>query len=234
MYKRQRWERVSDAESFAMARRCSREEGILVGGSCGTALVAALRHAAEQPEDATIVVLLPDSGRGYLSKLYDDNWMTEHGFLTRTGGSTLVGDALGAKGGPLPGIVHCHADESVSTAIELLREFGVSQMPVLSSGSKAGADGAHPEVRVGDIIGSIRELHLLDEALKDPETMRKPVGEVMQPPLPLADTSGDLDQVFTALASGSEAVVVAEAGHAVGVLTRSDLLAHLADRAARG
>lgn len=229
-----RWERVSDAESFAMARRCSREEGILVGGSCGTALVAALRHAAEQPEDATIVVLLPDSGRGYLSKLYDDNWMTEHGFLTRTGGSTLVGDALGAKGGPLPGIVHCHADESVSTAIELLREFGVSQMPVLSSGSKAGADGAHPEVRVGDIIGSIRELHLLDEALKDPETMRKPVGEVMQPPLPLADTSGDLDQVFTALASGSEAVVVAEAGHAVGVLTRSDLLAHLADRAARG
>ena len=120
---------------------------------------------------------------------------------------------------------------SVSTAIELLREFGVSQMPVLSSGSKAGADGAHPEVRVGDIIGSIRELHLLDEALKDPETMRKPVGEVMQPPLPLADTSGDLDQVFTALASGSEAVVVAEAGHAVGVLTRSDLLAHLAAHA---
>lgn len=229
-----RWERVSDAEAFEVARRCSREEGILVGGSCGSALVAALRYAKDQPPDATIVVLLPDSGRGYLSKLYDDNWMTEHGFLTRTGGKTRVREALTGKGadktsGELPGIVHCHADESVATAIDLLREFGVSQMPVLSVQSKANANGDHPEVGVGDILGSIREIHLLDEALKDPETMRKPVGDVMQPPLPMVDTDGELDQVFSALSSGSEAVVVAEGGRPVGVLTRADLLAHLAE-----
>ncbi|MFT5222548.1 MAG: cystathionine beta-synthase [Glaciecola sp.] len=231
------WERVSDAEAFAMARRCSRQEGILVGGSCGSALVAAHRYAATQPADATIVVLLPDSGRGYLSKLYDDAWMTEHGFLTRTGGTAKVGQALQSKGsskssGEMPGIVHCHADESVSTAIELLREFGVSQMPVLTTSSKA-KNGAHPDVSVGDILGSIREIHLLDEALKDADTLRKPVGEVMQPPLPLADVNGELNQVFSALSSGSEAVVVVDGGRPVGVLTRADLLSHLAAAAAR-
>ncbi len=231
------WERVSDAEAFAMARRCSREEGILVGGSCGSALVAALRYAKTQPADATIVVLLPDSGRGYLSKLYDDAWMTEHGFLTRTGGGSRVGEALRGKhradGTEMPGIVHCHADEPVSTAIDLLREFGVSQMPVLSTSSKAKADGSHPDPEVGDILGSIRETHLLDEALKDPETLRKPVGEVMQPPLPMADVDETLDHVFNALATGSEAVVVVEAGRPTGVLTRADLLSHLAEKAAR-
>ncbi len=232
-----RWERVGDAEAFAMARRCSREEGILVGGSCGTALVAAMRYAKDQPEDATIVVLLPDSGRGYLSKLYDDAWMTEHGFLTRTGSSTKVGEAMQSKGRgdtpAMPGIVHCHADESVATAIDLLREYGVSQMPVLSTSSKARSDGTHPQPEVGDILGSIREIHLLDEALREPDTMRKPVGEVMQPPLPMASVDESLDHVFNALATGSEAVVVVEAGRPVGVLTRADLLAHLAERAAR-
>jgi len=234
------WERVGDAESFAMARRCSREEGILAGGSCGTALVAAHRYAATQPADATIVVLLPDSGRGYLSKLFDDNWMMEHGFLQRTAAHTAVGDVFAHKhgavahGDALPDLVHCHADESVASAIDLLREFGVSQMPVLSAGSKARPDGTHVGLDLGDIVGSIRETHLLDEALKDATTMRRPVGDVMQPPLPMAEVREPLDHVFSALAAGNEAVVVTDAGAPVGVLTRADLLAHLANGASRG
>ena len=213
------WERVSDAESFAMARRCTREEGILVGGSGGTALVAALRYARTQPEDATIVVLLPDSGRGYLSKVYDEAWMAEHGFLDRSHGA--VRDALRGKPRDLPALVHVHPSETVSQAIALLQEFGVSQMPVFR-------EDVHDDATVADVVGSIRENALLDAALRDASVMTRPVGDVMQDPLPTVAPGLSVEEVFTALGSGTTAVVVVDDDRPVGVLTRADLLAYLA------
>ncbi len=217
-----RYVRVSDRDSFLMARRCTREEGMLVGGSGGTALVAALGVAAEQPEDATVVVLLPDSGRNYLSKLYDDKWMAEHGFLQRTGGPISVGEVVAAKDGDIPALVHCHPYETVSQAIDLLREFGVSQVPVFR-------EGEH-DPTVGGIIGSIRENALLDAVLQDASVMQKPVIEVLQPPLPVVEVGAPLDDVFSDLAAGSPAVVVIDDERPVGVLTRADLLTFLATR----
>jgi cystathionine beta-synthase len=217
------WERVSDAESFAMARRCAREEGILVGGSCGTALVAARRYAATQPEDATIVVLLPDSGRGYLSKFYDDTWLAEHGLVEHTSGAGTVADVLGAKGERIPPLVHLHPGETVATAIGLLKEYGVSQMPVFR-------EAVHDHAAADDILGSVRENALLDAALRDAEVMGKPIMEVLQPPLPVAAAEAPLDEVLGQLATGAPAVLATDAGHAVGVLTRADVLAYLASR----
>lgn len=213
------WERISDAESFEMARRCTREEGILIGGSGGTALVAAMRYAATQPEDATIVVLLPDSGRGYLSKVFDDAWMAEHGFLDRSHGA--VGDALRGKPGDMPALVHVHPSETVSQAIQLLQEFGVSQMPVFR-------EDVHDGATTDDVVGSIRENALLDKALRDPAVMTRPVGDVMQDPLPTVPPGLSVEDVFTALGSGTTAVVVVDDDRPVGVLTRADLLAFLA------
>jgi cystathionine beta-synthase len=218
-----RWYRVSDRDSFLTARRCAREEGILVGGSCGTALWAALEYAKDQPEDATIVVLLPDSGRGYLSKFLDDTWLVEHGFVDHATGSGSVGEVLRGKGEELPPLVHLHPGEDVAAAIALLKEYGVSQMPVFR-------DGIHDDATSADILGSVRENALLDAALRDPEVMTKPVIEVMQPPLPVAATDDDLDHVFASLATGSPAVLVTDDGRAIGVLTRADLLTHLAHR----
>jgi cystathionine beta-synthase len=215
------WYRVSDADSFRLARRCTREEGILVGGSCGTALWAALEYAKDQPEDATIVVLLPDSGRGYLTKLYDDNWMAEHGFLDRAHEPHTVDDVLRSKSGNLPDLVHCHPEETVAQAIALLKEYGVSQLPVFR-------DGVHGQPRVDDVIGSVRENALLDAALRDASVMGRAVAETMQEPLPTTTVDRELDRVFQALTGSIEAVLVTDGGQAVGVLTRSDLLTFLA------
>jgi cystathionine beta-synthase len=215
------WERVSDRESFAMARRCTREEGLLIGGSGGTALVGALRFAATQPEDATIVVLLPDSGRGYLSKLYDDTWMVEHGLIDHTSGAGTVAHVLATKDPDLPPLVHLHPDETVAQAIRVLKEYAVSQMPVFAAGVHTGAG-------IDDVLGSVRENALLDAALRDPDVMTRPIGEIMQPPLPTVDAADPVDRVLAALASGAPAVLALDAGRAVGVLTRADLLGFLA------
>ena len=217
------WERVSDAESFAMARRAAREEGLLIGGSCGTALVAAHRYAATQPADATIVVLLPDSGRGYLSKFYDDVWLAEHGFVEHTSGAGTVGDVVLAKGRDLPPLVHLHPGETVAAAIALLKEYGVSQMPVF-------AEDVHDDAASDDIIGSVRENALLDAALRDASVMSRPIVEVLQPPLPVADTGAPLDEILGALAGGAPAVLAHDDGRAIGVLTRADVLTYLAGR----
>ena len=136
---------VTDAESFEMTRRLAREEGLLVGGSCGMAVVAALRVAKDLPADAVVVVLLPDSGRGYLSKIFNDEWMQSYGFL-RTNGGRTVGDVLHAKAGDLPALVHTHPTETLRDAIEILREYHVSQMPVVN---------AEPPVMSGEVAGAV-------------------------------------------------------------------------------
>ena len=140
-----RIEAISDADSFEMTRRLAREEGLLVGGSCGMAVAGALRVARDASADDVIVVLLPDGGRGYLSKIFNDDWMADYGFL-RTSALSTVGDVLQEKTGGLPTLVHAHPQDTVREAIDILREYHVSQMPVVQ---------AEPPVMIAEVIGSV-------------------------------------------------------------------------------
>jgi len=209
---------VSDAESFAMTRRLALEEGLLVGGSCGMAVVAALRAARDLPEDAVVVVLLPDGGRGYLSKIFDDTWMASYGFIHQDGGRT-VGEVLKAKAGDLPTLVHTHPTETVRDAIEILREYGVSQMPVVN---------AEPPVVLGEVVGSVSERDLLTALFAGTALLADPVSKHMCPTLPLVG-SGEPVSAARHILETEDAFLVINDGKPVGVLTRADLLGFLVD-----
>jgi cystathionine beta-synthase len=209
---------VSDRDSFVTARRVTREEGILVGGSTGTAVWAALHVARPLDVDDVVVVLIPDSGRGYLSKLYNDGWMADFGFLR--GEDRAVGDVLAAKGPGLPPLVHVHPDETVRDVIGILREYGVSQVPVLK---------AEPPVVAAEVVGAVHERDLLEAAYLDPGLLERPVGAVMGPPLP-AVGAGEAIELAVARMEGPGALLVLDAGHPVGILTRSDVLGALVGR----
>jgi len=220
-----RWVRVSDRDAFAMARRITREEGILSGGSCGTAMVAAREivrelTATDGGHEAVVVVLLPDSGRSYLSKVYNDEWMRANGLLPTTGASTRI-DTLLAGRHPdpeRPPVVVARTTERVGDAIETLQAYGISQLPV--SQEPDGDD-------VAGLVGSISEKGLLDRAFRDPSVVDRTVGEVMDPPLPLVEASASLDDAF-ALLSGASALVVVRGGRPVGGATKLALLEYLA------
>ena len=156
---------VSDADSFAMTRRLAREEGLLVGGSCGMAVVAALSAARRLGPDDVVVVLLPDGGRGYLGKIFNDRWMASYGFLSGHGALT-VGDVLRAKAGDLPALVHTHPTETIRDAIEILREYHVSQMPVVN---------AEPPVMAGEVAGAVSERDLLEAVFTGKAGLADPV-----------------------------------------------------------
>jgi cystathionine beta-synthase len=213
-----RYIRVSDRDSFLTARAITRQEGILVGGSSGTALHAALEVAPELDGDATMVVIFPDSGRNYLSKLYSETWMLQYGFMERPA-VIRVDQVLQAKGGELPPLVAVGAHEKVRHAVDILQQYGISQAPVAreDTGDVTG------------LVGSIRERALLDRLFRDPDALQADVAEVMGPPLPLVEDADPVEVAFEHL-QNAPAVVVSRGGRALGVLTRSDLLEFLAHR----
>lgn len=206
---------VSDRNSFLTARRITREEGILVGGSCGTAVWAAIETGRQLGPDDVVVVLLPDSGRGYLSKLYNDEWMADYGFLH--GGGQTAAEVLHRKTGGIPPLVHVHPDEVVRDAIALLREYGVSQLPVIVN---------EPPLAVAEVVGAVAELELLDRAFTDPTVLDRRVGDVMGAPLPTVG-GGESVELTVGRLEKAPAVLVLDDGHPVGILTRSDLLEFL-------
>jgi cystathionine beta-synthase len=229
------WVTVSDRDSFLTARRLVREEGLLVGGSAGTAVHAALKVAERYDEDATIVVILPDTGRGYLSKLYNDDWMRENGFLERFGRASRVRDVLTYHARELPPVIGVSPDQTVAEAVEVLKQYRISQVPVLRDGVGAGGngggrDGTYKPPDVHAVVGSLQERTLLDQAFRSPEVMNARVGEVMEPSFALVDGAEEVERVFPLLASGSPAVLVQTGGKLTGIITRADLLDFVAHR----
>jgi cystathionine beta-synthase len=204
---------VSDADSFAMTRRLAREEGLLVGGSCGMAVIAALQVARQGGPDDVIVVLLPDGGRGYLGKIFNDRWMASYGFLSGDG-SLTVGEVLRAKAGDLPALVHTHPTETIRDAIEILREYHVSQMPVVN---------AEPPVMAGEVAGSVSERDLLEAVFTGKAGLADPVERHMSAALPLVGAGEPVEVARKALET-ADAVMVVTDGKPSGVLTRHDLL----------
>ncbi|MGH2467687.1 MAG: pyridoxal-phosphate dependent enzyme [Candidatus Limnocylindrales bacterium] len=226
-----RWVRVSDRNAFAAARRLTRDEGILAGESCGTALVAALEEARRimaggqaASRAAVMVVILADGGRNYLSKLYDDEWMRKNGLLATAGAVIRIADLLRdqPRERERPAVVLARSAQRVGDAIATLQEFGISQMPV--SEAPEGDDS------IGAIVGSISEKGLLDRAYRDPSIVERTVGEVMDRPLPALDAATPLDEAFELLSEGAPALVACDGDRAVGVVTKLDLLELLAHR----
>ena len=210
---------VTDRESFLMTRRLAREEGMLVGGSCGMAVVAALRVAERLTADDVVVVLLPDGGRGYLGKIFNDEWMADYGFLEGdSSGGTTVGDVLAGKGEDVPTLVHVHPYETVREAIDILREYSVSQMPVVK---------AEPPVTAGEVVGSVSEKELLDLLFAGHAHLADPLERHMSAPLPIVG-AGEPVAAATAALEKSDALLVHDDGKPAGVLTRQDLLGFLA------
>ncbi|HUI47843.1 MAG TPA: cystathionine beta-synthase [Acidimicrobiia bacterium] len=210
---------VSDADAFLTARRVTSEEGLLIGGSGGTAVHAALTVARECRPYDVVVVLIPDSGRGYLSKIYTDDWMYHMGFLRAEG--AVAGDVLESKGHSLSPLVLITPERPVRDAIALMHETGVSQLVVSVT--------TELPLAAKEVTGTLRELELMDLAFRDPAVLDRPIEKIMDPPMPMIGTGEPVGRVVECLDAGPS-VLVLDGGHPIGVLTRSDVLGFLAAR----
>ncbi|MBV8151915.1 MAG: cystathionine beta-synthase [Candidatus Eremiobacteraeota bacterium] len=203
--------RISDKESFLMARRIAREEGLLVGGSSGTAVAAAARVAPDLPAGAVLVVVMPDSGRGYMSKIFNDEWMIANGFLEDTKKKATVGDVLRSKQ-PLPPMIAVGEDDVVKHALDLLRQNEISQLPVM---------------RDDQVVGSVNDVAVMRAVFDHADLIHEPVKDVMGRPFPMLETSADVDQAYKLLTLANSAIVVTERSKPVGVVTRQDVITFL-------
>jgi cystathionine beta-synthase len=216
------WVRVSDRDSFLTARRLAREEGLLVGGSGGTTVWGALEIAKRFGPDAQILTMIPDSGRSYMSKFYDDNWMLEHGFAERRLPAPTVSELLRSKRLDeiaVPALITIAAHQKVGEAIDVMQQYSISQLPVVRDGDVQS---------LADVIGSLQDRDLLDRVFKNPDALHEDVATAMQPPLAAVESDVTLDEVFATLTGRTNALVIASKGKPIGVLTRSDLLDYLA------
>ena len=212
-----RYVTVSDRDSFLTTRRLAETEGLLVGGSCGLAVHAALEVARELSDPkAMIAVILPDGGRGYLSKIFNDTWMSQYGFLERSR-ERQVGDVLRAKtaAGEIPPFVVVQTHQKVRDAIALLHEHRVSQLPVVSEND--------PDT----VVGSVGERGLLKRAIDNPQIMATDIVSVMEPPFPSVSTTDPVREAVELLSGEGQAITVSQEGRPVGIVTRADLLESL-------
>ncbi|MGD1066902.1 MAG: cystathionine beta-synthase [Vulcanimicrobiaceae bacterium] len=203
--------RVTDRESFLMARRIAREEGLLVGGSSGTAAVAASRVAKDLPPDAVMVVMMPDSGRGYMSKIFNDEWMHANGFLEDERRKDTVGDVLRTKQ-PLPPLITVTEQQAVKEALDLLRRYEISQIPV---------------VRGTTVVGSINDVAVMQAVFDHNDIVHKPVGDVMGRPFPMLEHDVEVGRAYKLLTMANAAIVVTDGTKPVGVVTRQDIISFL-------
>jgi cystathionine beta-synthase len=203
---------VSDKDSFIMTRRLASEEGILGGGSCGMAVCAALEVAKDTPADKLIVVILPDGGRGYLSKIYNDEWMQNQGFLATSDMAMTIGDAIRVHNGA-PMLITVGPRDTVRHAIDLMSKHGISQVPVMDD---------H-----GAMIGSVQESIAMKLIFDHVDIDKKPVADHMGRPFPVLDRDDPIDKAYKTLSLGASAVLVREHGKPFGVITKSDVIAYL-------
>ncbi|HTU83614.1 MAG TPA: cystathionine beta-synthase [Candidatus Acidoferrales bacterium] len=203
--------RVSDRDSFVMARRIAREEGLLVGGSSGTAAVAAVKLAKALPKEAVVVVIFPDSGRGYMSKIFSDEWMIANGFLADAKRRATVGDVLRAKT-PLPSLITVSHEDTVKTALDLLRQYEISQIPVM---------------RGHEVVGSINDVGVMQSVFDHADIIHQPVSDVMGRPFPALEQFEEIERAYKLLTLANPAIVVLDDGEPIGVLTRQDIISFL-------
>ncbi len=203
--------RVPDRDSFLMARRITREEGLLVGGSSGTAAVAAVKLAKTLPKEAIVVVLFPDSGRGYMSKIFNDEWMIANGFLSEGKRKATVGDVLRGKT-PLPPMITVKPDDTVKTALDLLRQYEISQLPVMNG---------------HEIVGSVNDVGVMQAVFDQADIIHKPVSDVMGRPFPVLEQYEEIERAYKLLTLANPAVVVTDDGDPIGVLARQDIISFL-------
>jgi cystathionine beta-synthase len=205
---------ISDAESFRMARYVSQVEGILIGGSGGMAVAAAIQVAKRADPDDIVVIFNPDSGRGYLSRVFDDDWMANFGFLTECEQS--VGSVLETRAATLDNLLYVNPHETVRAAIERMRASGVSQLPVCKN---------TPPFAAAEVSGSVDELELMEAIAADGSVMDTTVEDVMGSHLPTIGVGQKLERAVEMLHT-APALLVLSGGRPLSVLTRTDILTY--------